>query len=117
MQAVPPTENDVVQVRHLGIGMCHAVSIDDINGQILDELQTGDEMDRLGDHTQELKQRITTLKELITTMVTEEKETKRQSELLLEMLELLKALKKLEVEALNAFTAYDNYSHVKPTQK
>lgn len=81
------------------------------------ELHCGDEMDRLDDRTQELKQKITTLKELITTMVAEEKETKEQSELLLEMLKLLRALKKFESEALNAFTAHDKYSHAKPPEK
>ena len=76
--------------------------------------QREDRMDHLDGHTEQFKKKITALKELISTMVEEEKETRYQSELLIEMLRVLKAIREFEAETLNAFTAYDSRSRLDP---
>lgn len=84
---------------------------------MLDKPQKEDHLDNFDYQSQKLKEKITTLKELITTMVEEEKETKHQSELLVEMLRVLRAVKEFEAETLNAFTAHDSSSRSNPSKK
>lgn len=79
-----------------------------------DQAQNEDYLNLLDKRTQRLKIRITVLKELITTMVEEDKETKRQSEILVEMLKLLNIMKAFEIAALIRLSRYDSLSRSLP---
>ena len=79
-----------------------------------DQAQNEDYLNLLDKRTQRLKIRITVLKDLITTMVEEDKETKRQSEILVEMLKLLNIMKAFEIAALIRLSRYDSLSRSLP---
>ena len=79
-----------------------------------DQAQNEDNLNLLDKRTQRLKIRITVLKDLITTMVEEDKETKRQSEILVEMLKLLNIMKAFEIAALIRLSRYDSLSRSLP---
>jgi regulator of replication initiation timing len=64
--------------------------------------------------TNELKVRISDIKELIATMVEEEKGTRGETEMLVEMLKLLKTMKAFEIEAIVRLSAYNKLTRVFP---
>jgi hypothetical protein len=82
-------------------------------GRVTCRTNQNDPLDHLDYRTRELKESITSLKDLITTMVEEDKDTKGHSELLIEMLRVLEAVKKFEENTLNAFSVYDSLSRSK----